>query len=128
MTLQGKAAIVTGGDSGIGHAISAGTRQAGSRGHHQLPQERDAAAATVKAIEAAGGKAQAVQADVSRWRTSRSSWTRPSSAFGRLDIMVNNAGMETRTSMLETTEHQFDMVIGIDLKSAFFGVHSRRSR
>ena len=43
-------------------------------------------------------------------------------AFGRLDIMVNNAGMETRTSTLDTTEHQFDMVIAIDLKSAFFGV------
>ncbi len=43
-------------------------------------------------------------------------------AFGRLDIMVNNAGMETRTSVLDTTEHQFDLVIGVDLKSAFFGV------
>ena len=43
-------------------------------------------------------------------------------AFGRLDIMVNNAGMETRTSTLDTTERQFDMVIAIDLKSAFFGV------
>ena len=43
-------------------------------------------------------------------------------AFGRLDIMVNNAGMETRTSTLDTTEHQFDLVIAIDLKSAFFGV------
>ena len=43
-------------------------------------------------------------------------------AFGRLDILVNNAGMETRTSTLDTTEHQFDLVIAIDLKSAFFGV------
>src|SRR4029453_15099205 len=43
-------------------------------------------------------------------------------AFGRLYVMVNNPGMETRTSTLDTTEHQFDMVIGVDLKSAFFGV------
>jgi glucose 1-dehydrogenase len=42
--------------------------------------------------------------------------------FGRLDIMVNNAGMETRSSTLDTTERQFDMVIAVDLKSAFFGV------
>ena len=42
--------------------------------------------------------------------------------FGRLDIIVNNAGMETRTSTLDTTERQFDMVIAVDLKSAFFGV------
>ena len=49
-------------------------------------------------------------------------------AFGRLDILVNNAGMETRTSTLDTTERQFDMVIAIDLKSAFFGVQLAASR
>src|SRR5207247_4618664 len=42
-------------------------------------------------------------------------------ACGRLDIMVNNAGVETRTSLLETTEEQYDRVLGINLKSAFFG-------
>ena len=41
--------------------------------------------------------------------------------FGRLDIMVNNAGMETRTSVLETTEKQYDLVLAVNLKSAFFG-------
>jgi NAD(P)-dependent dehydrogenase (short-subunit alcohol dehydrogenase family) len=43
------------------------------------------------------------------------------SAFGRLDIMVNNAGIETRTSILDTTEDQYDRVMAINLKSAFFG-------
>ena len=42
-------------------------------------------------------------------------------AFGRLDIMVNNAGVETRTSILDTTEDQYDRVMAINLKSAFFG-------
>jgi glucose 1-dehydrogenase len=42
-------------------------------------------------------------------------------AFGRLDIMVNNAGIETRTSILDTTEAQYDRVLAINLKSAFFG-------
>ncbi len=42
-------------------------------------------------------------------------------AFGRLDIMVNNAGIETRTSVLETSEEQYDKVLDINLKSAFFG-------
>jgi len=41
--------------------------------------------------------------------------------FGRLDIMVNNAGIETRTSVLDTTEDQYDRVLDINLKSAFFG-------
>jgi glucose 1-dehydrogenase len=43
------------------------------------------------------------------------------SSFGRLDVMVNNAGIETRSSVLETTEAQFDKVMAINLKSAFFG-------
>ena len=42
-------------------------------------------------------------------------------AFGRLDIMVNNAGVETRTSVLDTTEEQYEKVLDINLKSAFFG-------
>src|SRR5207245_353887 len=42
-------------------------------------------------------------------------------AFGRLDVMVNNAGVETRTSVLDTTEAQYDMVLQVNLKSAFFG-------
>jgi glucose 1-dehydrogenase len=42
-------------------------------------------------------------------------------AFGRLDIMINNAGMETRTSVLESSERDFDLVIGVNLKGAFFG-------
>ena len=41
--------------------------------------------------------------------------------FGRLDIMVNNAGVETRTSVLDTTEEQYEKVLDINLKSAFFG-------
>ena len=43
------------------------------------------------------------------------------SAFGRVDIMVNNAGVETRSSILDTTEDQYDRVLAINLKSAFFG-------
>ena len=43
------------------------------------------------------------------------------SSFGRLDIMVNNAGIETRTSVLDTTEEQYEKVLAINLKSAFFG-------
>ena len=43
------------------------------------------------------------------------------SSFGRVDIMVNNAGVETRTSILDTTEDQYDRVMAINLKGAFFG-------
>ena len=73
-------------------------------------------------IEAAGGKAQVIGADVSQVADIQRLVDGTVAAFGRLDILVNNAGMETRTSTLDTTERQFDMVIAIDLKSAFFGV------
>jgi glucose 1-dehydrogenase len=122
VSLQNKAAIVTGGDSGIGHAISLELGRQGAAVTINFHKNADAADATVKEIEAAGGKAQAVQGDVSSVADIQNLVDKTVATFGRLDIMINNAGMETRTSTLDTTEHQFDLVIAIDLKSAFFGV------
>src|SRR5262245_47245544 len=122
MSLEGKAAIVTGGDSGIGHAISLELARQGAAVTINYHKNQDAADATVKEIEAAGGKAQAVQADVSSVADIQKIVDQTVAAFGPLDVMVTNAGMATPTSTLHTTEHQFDMVIAIDLKSAFFGV------
>jgi glucose 1-dehydrogenase len=119
---QGRVAIVTGGDSGIGHAISLELGRQGASVTVNYHKDEASANATVDAIQAAGGKAQAVQGDVSSVADIQRLVDAAVSAYGRLDIMVNNAGMETRTSTLDTTEHQFDMVIGVDLKSAFFGV------
>jgi glucose 1-dehydrogenase len=122
MSLQGKAAIVTGGDSGIGHAIAVELGRQGASVTVNFHKNEDAADATVKEIEAAGGRAQAIQADVSSVADIQRLVDATVKAFGSLNIMVNNAGMETRTSTIDTTEHQFDMVIAVDLKSAFFGV------
>jgi glucose 1-dehydrogenase len=122
MTLEGKVAIVTGSDSGIGHAIALELARQGAAVTVNYHRNADAAGATQQAIEAAGGKAQIIQADVSSVADIGKLVDGTVAAFGRLDILVNNAGMETRTSTLDTTEHQFDMVIAIDLKSAFFGV------
>ncbi len=122
MSLQGKAAIVTGSDSGIGRAIAMELARQGAAVTINFHKNEDAALAAKKEIEDAGGKAQVIQADVSSVADIQKLVDATVSAFGRLDILVNNAGMETRTSTLETTEHQFDMVIAIDLKSAFFGV------
>ena len=122
MSLNGKVAIVTGGDSGIGHAISLELGRQGASVTVNFHKNAAAADETVKAIEASGGKAQAIQGDVSSVADLQKLVDQTVAAFGRLDVMVNNAGMETRTSTLETTEREFDLVIGIDLKSAFFGV------
>ena len=122
MSLENKAAIVTGSDSGIGRAIALELARQGAAVTINYHKNEDAANATKQEIEAAGGKAQVIQADVSSVADIQSLVDGTVAAFGRLDILVNNAGMETRTSTLDTTEHQFDMVIAIDLKSAFFGV------
>jgi glucose 1-dehydrogenase len=122
MAEASRVAIVTGGDSGIGRAISIELGKQGTAVTVNYHRNAEAADATVKEIEAAGGKAQAVQADVASVDDIQNLVDRTVEAFGRVDVMVNNAGMETRTSTLDTTEHQFDLVIGVDLKSAFFGV------
>jgi glucose 1-dehydrogenase len=122
MSLEGKAAIVTGGDSGIGHAISLELGRQGASVTVNYHKDEASANKTVEAIKGVGGNAQAVQGDVSSVTDLQNLVDSTVKAFGRLDVMVNNAGMETRTSTLDTTERQFDMVIGVDLKSAFFGV------
>ena len=122
MSLDGKAAIVTGSDSGIGRASALERARPGAAVTINYHQTADAAYAAKTEISAAGGRAQVIQADVSSVADLQKLVDGTVSAFGRLDILVNNAGMETRTSTLDTTEHQFDMVIAIDLKSAFFGV------
>jgi glucose 1-dehydrogenase len=122
MTLEGKAAIVTGSSSGIGKAIATELARQGAAVTINFHHGGDAANQLKADIEAAGGKAQVIGADVSTLEGIQSLVDGTVAAFGRLDIMVNNAGMETRTSTLDTTEKQFDTVIAVDLKSAFFGV------
>lgn len=122
MQLDNKVAIVTGGDSGIGHAISVGLADAGAAVTVNYHRNQPAAEATAQAIRQHDGKVQIIQGDVSQVADIQKLIDQTVQAFGRLDIMVNNAGMETRTSVLDTTERQFDLVIGVDLKSAFFGI------
>ena len=123
MTLEGKVAIVTGGNSG--HRQGDRARRwprpaptividyvADEAATEEL--ERQIAALGDKAIGDRGRRQQG-----RRPRAARS--TRPSRPSAALDIMVNNAGIETRTSVLDTTEAQYDKVMDINLKSAFFG-------
>src|SRR5215831_10626103 len=124
MLLENKVAIVTGGDSGIGHAISLGLAAAGAAVTINYHRDQQAAAETLRQITQAKGKAQIVQGDVANVADIQALIEKTVQTFGRLDVMVNNAGMETRTSLLETTERQFDLVIDVDLKSAFFGTQA----
>jgi glucose 1-dehydrogenase len=121
MMLQNKVAIVTGGDSGIGRAIAVELAREGAAVAINFHRNQEAADETRQTIEQGGGKALTMQGNVASVGDLQALVGRAVQTFGRLDVMVNNAGMETRTSVLETTEQDFDGVIGVDLKGAFFG-------
>src|SRR6187200_3182711 len=121
MALKDKVAIVTGGNSGIGQAIVLELPRQGAAIVIDYVAHPEATAALEQQLAKLGDQSVGVDADVSKTVDLRKLVAAAVSAFGRVDIMVNNAGIETRTSILETTEAQYDRVLAINLKSAFFG-------
>jgi glucose 1-dehydrogenase len=121
MNLKGKVAIVTGGNSGIGLAVVMQLAKQGANIVIDYLVRPEATEALEKQVIALGDQAIGVEADVSKVEELRKLVDAAVRAFGRLDIMVNNAGVETRTSVLDTTEAQYEKVLAINLKSAFFG-------
>lgn len=121
MLLKNKVAIVTGGNSGIGKAIALELAKQGANIIVDYVSNPNATEELEKRIAALGDQAIGVDADVSQIADLERLVAATVKAFGRLDIMVNNAGVETRTSILDTTEEQYEKVLAINLKSAFFG-------
>ncbi len=121
MSLKGKVAIVTGGNSGIGMAIVLELARQGANIVIDYVAHPEAEAELEKQIHALGDCAIGVKADVSQIADLQNLFATAVKEFGRVDIMVNNAGVETRTSVLDTTEAQYEKVLAINLKSAFFG-------
>lgn len=121
MNLKDKVAIVTGGNSGIGKAIVLELARQGASVVIDYIAQPEATDALEKQVLAMGNRVIGVRADVSQVAELRKLFTAAVNAFGRVDIMVNNAGVETRTSILDTTEEQYERVLAINLKSAFFG-------
>jgi glucose 1-dehydrogenase len=121
MSLKGKVAIVTGGNSGIGMAIALGLAKDGANIVIDYVVHPEATDALEKQIAGMGDAAIGVDADVSKVADLQRLVDAAVAKFGRIDVMVNNAGVETRTSVLDTTEEQYEKVLSINLKSAFFG-------
>jgi glucose 1-dehydrogenase len=119
--LQGKVAIVTGGNTGIGKAVVLALAAQGANVVIDYVSNPQATEDLERKIADLGEAATAVEADVSKIADLQRMVDTAISAYGRLDIMVNNAGIETRTSILDTTEDQYEKVLSINLKSAFFG-------
>jgi glucose 1-dehydrogenase len=121
MSLKGKTAIVTGGNSGIGKSIVLSLAEAGANIVIDYIANEQATEDLEQRVVALGDQAIGVEADVSSVADLERLVGAAVEAFGHLDIMVNNAGVETRTSIVDTTEAQYDKVLDINLKSAFFG-------
>jgi glucose 1-dehydrogenase len=125
MRLDGKVALVTGSSQGIGQAIAIRLGQAGAdvvinyRSHPEGAQE------TLEKVKAAGGKCQMVdgftiQADTGMIDDVRRMVAESINHFGQLDILVNNAGIEKHADFWDVTEADYDAVMNVNLKGAFF--------
>jgi glucose 1-dehydrogenase len=121
MSLSGKCAIVTGGNSGIGKAIVLALAAEGANVVIDYVSHPEATEELEQRVAALGDRAIGVDADVSVVADLEGLVAAAVKAFGRVDIMVNNAGIETRTGILDNTEADFDKVIAVNMKSAFFG-------
>jgi len=119
MDLSNKVAIVTGGASGIGRAISLSLAKHGANVVINYNRSADKANALVAEIEAFGGKAVAVQADVSQYHDAEKLMQTALDTFGTLNILVNNAGITDDALILRMSEQQFDNVINTNLKGVW---------
>ena len=119
--LQGKVAIVTGGNTGIGKAVVLALAERGAKVVIDYVANEQATEELERKVAGLGETAVGVEADVSKVEDLQRMVDTAVKNFGRLDVMVNNAGIETRSSVLDTTEEQYERVLAINLKSAFFG-------
>jgi NAD(P)-dependent dehydrogenase (short-subunit alcohol dehydrogenase family) len=110
---------VTGGGTGLGRGMAGGLAQAGAlvvlAGRRQEVVDKAAAE-----LRAAGGKAEGTTVDVTRTADLPAFFEGIAKRYGRLDVLVNNAGTNRRNSALEYTERDWDTVLGLNLKSVFF--------
>jgi 3-oxoacyl-[acyl-carrier protein] reductase len=117
--LVGKAALVTGGSRGIGAAIAKRLAADGASVAITYAKGADAAAAVVKQIEGAGGKAIAIQADGTNAAAVKAAVEKTAAAFGRLDVLVNNAGIGVFKPFEESSLEEMDAVINLNIRGVF---------
>jgi 3-oxoacyl-[acyl-carrier protein] reductase len=117
--LAGKVALVTGGSRGIGAAIAKRLAADGAKVAITYTKGADAAASVVKEIESTDGHAIAIQADAADSKAVKNAVAKTVATFGRLDVLVNNAGTAIPKPFEETTLEEMDRVIDINIRGVF---------
>ncbi len=118
--LSGQAALVTGAQQGIGRAIAVAFASAGADVAINYLDDRAAAEALAQEVQALGRRAVLLPGDVADVAQAGAMVAAAASAFGRLDVLVNNAGVYPRVPMLEMRESDWDYVLDVNLKGTFF--------
>ena len=119
MEFEGKVALITGGSMGIGTAISLDLAKNGANVALTYRSHESEALAIAGEIESMGRKAKAYRIDVSEFDAVQTLVEAVIKEFGRLDILINNAGMNWDGVVWKMTEEQWDKVIDVDLKGTF---------
>ncbi|MEA2523616.1 MAG: 3-oxoacyl-[acyl-carrier protein] reductase [Thermomicrobiales bacterium] len=120
MKLAGRVALVTGGSRGIGRAITLGLAREGAAVVVNYATRRNDAEEVVAAVRGSGGRAIAVQADVSRAADVEAMVARARTELGPIDVLVNNAALtDTHKPWQEIDEEEWDRVMAVNLKSCF---------
>jgi len=119
MRLNGKVALVTGGSRGIGKAICLTYAREGARVAVNYAKGAREAEAVVAEIKSTGGQAIPVKADVSQRSQVKKMVEEVLGAFGRIDVLVNNAGILIPTNLMETSDEEWDRVMDVNLKGPF---------
>lgn len=117
--LQDKVVVVTGASSGIGAGMSRVFAREGAHVVVNYRSSAEGAAATAEAVREHGGRALIVQADVGSADDVNRMFDAATEEFGRIDVLVNNAGISTRCAFLDSDEAFFDQMMGTDLKGAY---------
>ena len=122
--LDGKVALITGATRGIGKAVALKFASEGADIAFTYLSINDVAEQTVAEIEAYGVKVKAYASDASDFEAAHSVVSEILADFGRIDVLVNNAGITKDGLMMRMTEDQWDAVLNVNLKSAFNFIHA----